>query len=373
MSSICIIRTSSIGDVVLATVTLNLLHSVQFDGEITWVGREPTGSLLRACFPSLRVVDIGHGTAALSLNKIAELVGPVDLVVDLQGNLRSKLLAIKLRFSGAKVSSSPKEYGQRVKMVMKAKRRGRNALLPEELVSPEFRQTQLMVKALTKGMSAVWPELDLTSVTPRPNLPPVPNDETPSVMKELNQGEWLAVAPGAAFAPKRAPTTVFESILKQFQDRVRSLNEVYPNFMEGGCGLVFLGGKEDQESASELMSAMNWKGPTLNLTGKVDLTKSSQALRYVSGLLTNDSSLGHIAEAVGTPVGVLFGPTVEGFGFVPWKPESMAFSNRIGCRPCSKHGKLECRYQDYKCFYGIDSGAVVDKMIQWFDLKDGSK
>ena len=99
--------------------------------------------------------------------------------------------------------------------------------------------------------------------------------------------------------------------------------------------------------------------PVLNLAGKLTLWESSLAIKESAIILSNDSSLCHIGEAVGTRSAVLFGPTVESFGFAPRHPESQAFSAPLGCRPCSKHGKAECRYGDKLCFSLIPAAEVA--------------
>jgi hypothetical protein len=61
---------------------------------------------------------------------------------------------------------------------------------------------------------------------------------------------------------------------------------------------------------------------------------------------------------------VLFGPTVEAFGFAPRMRESRAFSLLLGCRPCSKHGKVACRYGDRLCFVGLPEAEVAAHLAQ---------
>ena len=81
------------------------------------------------------------------------------------------------------------------------------------------------------------------------------------------------------------------------------------------------------------------------------LGSSADAHRYGD---KGADTLGHIAEALGTSSFVFFGPTVEEFGFIPWRDSSRCFSSNLACRPCSKHGKSECRYKDYQCYSNID-------------------
>jgi len=72
----------------------------------------------------------------------------------------------------------------------------------------------------------------------------------------------------------------------------------------------------------------------------------------------------HMAEAVHVDVAVLFGPTVEGFGYAPFRSGSRAFSAKVGCRPCSKSDISNCRYGDKLCFEKIDNAAVISFIHQ---------
>ena len=101
-----------------------------------------------------------------------------------------------------------------------------------------------------------------------------------------------------------------------------------------------------------------------NLCGHLSLAEVPPLLASVAVLLCNDSGLLHVAEAVGTPVVALFGPTVEAFGFKPWRKDSCVFSSRLGCRPCSRHGRAPCRYGDQQCFTELDSAAIAAAVLQ---------
>jgi heptosyltransferase-2 len=76
-------------------------------------------------------------------------------------------------------------------------------------------------------------------------------------------------------------------------------------------------------------------------------------------LLTNDSGLLHVAEAVGTPVVALFGPTVREFGYFPLLPASRVLEKSLECRPCSRNGKRPCHRGDLACLRDITPDQVA--------------
>jgi heptosyltransferase-2 len=177
--------------------------------------------------------------------------------------------------------------------------------------------------------------------------------------KRWRQKNYLALAPGASYQAKRVPLAIWVAILRGITSSLASDLEV-----------VLLGDDKDATIASELHQAIldqRLLGVTIsNECGQLSLTQSAMVLANCRGLLTNDSSLGHICEAVGRPVATLFGPTCEGFGFVPHLEASGAFStDEIGCRPCSVHGQSPCRYKDYACFHRIDLQPIVEKVYTW--------
>ena len=77
-----------------------------------------------------------------------------------------------------------------------------------------------------------------------------------------------------------------------------------------------------------------------------------------------------MAEAVGVDAAVLFGPTIEAFGFGARRETSKVFSVPLGCRPCSKHGKKPCRFEDKQCFYEIDRREVTDFIKSKLELRE---
>jgi ADP-heptose:LPS heptosyltransferase len=349
---IAIYRSSSIGDVVLATACLDFIRQLQFKVEVTWIGSEPSLDLIRQSFPEINCLDIKSNASKDQLKHAVKELSSIHFLVDLQTNLRSRWLAIQLRkHFGIPAYTAPKMQVYRSKLLLRARIRGRRFEIPDGQLIPRMKQFTNMVAALESGLRAQLPTeyLDRPSTNPaRPSLI-VKNPQITPWQQELRFSRWIAIAPGAAHKTKRAPKELFSSILEK-PSHHSSTDRV---------GLIILGSSEDREDANELLKSAFWPGPTMNLAGRLSLWESTIALLESELLISNDSALAHIAEAVNTPVGVLFGPTVEAFGFGPQLTESQSFSSPVGCRPCSKHGKSVCRFGDQKCFYDIDLESIV--------------
>lgn len=382
---IAIFRTSSLGDVVLATSCINMLSALPFPVEIFWIGRSASLDMVKRSWPQLNAIDIPQGSTISTLQEIIEKLQHIHFVIDLQCNLRSRWLCRNLKVTkGIPFFEAPKLQILRNRLLFEARFRGRRRPLAEQAQKATFFQYQLMSQTLLQGLRQQLPPEFLDPIENKDFPPklPIPDSFDPPWRKELRFGSWLAIAPGAAHPTKQAPLALLIAIISRMVNL--SSTARFATSPEKPSvplnppkkadtipfGLVFLGDAKDREMARRIIDSLGWEGPLLNLAGKLTLWENAGALREASALLANDSSLAHIAEAVDTPVAVLFGPTIESFGFAPRMPQSQAFSASIGCRPCSKHGMVSCRYGDHLCFMALDPGKVADHLLHLLAAKD---
>ena len=83
--------------------------------------------------------------------------------------------------------------------------------------------------------------------------------------------------------------------------------------------IVLIGDAKDNEFFSTFTK--NYKGPLLNLSGKLDLLTTAAVLEKVQFFIGNDSGLGHIASAVNVNTFTIFGPG-EPHRYRPWGPKA---------------------------------------------------
>jgi ADP-heptose:LPS heptosyltransferase len=83
--------------------------------------------------------------------------------------------------------------------------------------------------------------------------------------------------------------------------------------------IVLIGDAKDNEFFSTFKK--NYKGPLLNLSGKLDLLTTSAVLKKAQLFIGNDSGLGHIASAVNVNTFTIFGPG-EPNRYRPWGPKA---------------------------------------------------
>lgn len=350
-----IIRTSSIGDVVLATVCINFLKTFFEEAEIVWIGKNPSLSILKEAFPELSCIEIQKKETT---KNILEKMSDLSFLLDLQTNLRSRLLSHSFKAKYKKpVFSCTKRQILRNRFVLEARIYGRRRVLSAKALHPLKAQYEMMKDSLISALLSMKvlenPPLEVEAIVPF-----LPTDHFPKksfFVEEMKGYKWIAIAPGASYETKKAPKELWKNIFEEF-------SKIDPK--QDQTGLLFLGDQKDSADCMDLLKEFRWGGPTLNLAGNLTLWENAVLLKRAAFLMSNDSSLAHIAEAVETPSLVLFGPTVEGFGFAPRKAESSSFSSKLGCRPCSKHGKNPCRFADKLCFMEISPQEVSKKMAQ---------
>jgi ADP-heptose:LPS heptosyltransferase len=361
---IVFIRNSSIGDVVLSTACLDYLERAVGTYRVTWIGRSPSLQLLSDSFPRVECRDFAQFNAAefFDQRRSEKLV-----IVDLQANAKTRSLCFKARLQYGVPSYRPDKFTfARTLMVMAAQLRGRRSPLPPHLLEAGKHQFQRMVSCVEKALHANGALEDPScSQRARPRLVPKPAERLILAESDI----ILAVGVGAAHFTKRAPLNILSSILQQTH------HLIVAGAASARAKILFLGGSEDETMAENVGKAANWSAGYLNMCGKLTLMESASYLQQSDALLCNDSALAHMSEAVGISCAVLFGPTIEAFGFAPWREQSQAWSSPLGCRPCSKHGSRLCRYGDMRCFYSLATKELATRLaallLEKYHLKKG--
>jgi ADP-heptose:LPS heptosyltransferase len=135
---------------------------------------------------------------------------------------------------------------------------------------------------------------------------------------------------------------------------------------------VILGGPND-ESARELERLLEGAGIRFKTgVGRWSLGEVAGVLAGSRGYLGNDTGLAHLAEAVGAPAVMVFGPTSPEMGFGPWRAESQAVGTGLWCRPCGKDGRRCYRLKNkYLCMTGLDPEVVARSAARAFEKGQG--
>jgi heptosyltransferase-2 len=325
VKKILVIRFSSLGDVVLSTAIFPNLRAKWPDAEISVLTRNQYAPVFD------NNPDVDHvwvfSPKEQPFSKLAQEVRDAryDVIIDLHANSRSWIL----RF----MASAP--YAVVVE---------KSALARRALVWFKRSAASLKKSVREKILDCLKP-LDVPVINTDTRLYP---GNARSILETFNidpDSKLIGIAPGAKHATKRW-------VAERFGEAATRLAAI-PN-----TTVVVLGDKTDWAVADRVTQFV--KAPCKNLAGWTSLPELVAVMSRLTLLLTNDSGLMHIAEALKIPLVAMFGPTVRQFGFAPYRETSRVVEVvNLPCRPCTLHGDERCPLGHHNCMKDLDVNAVL--------------
>ncbi len=349
MQRTLVIRFGSLGDLCICGWFLAGLADARPDLEIVLVTKKSFAPLAERMRGVARVEPLdGQGRAAI--DAVAVRLSerrPFDAVIDAHSVLRSLLLTRRLgRRPDAKLA---KDTAARLRLLLEQRLRGRGsgpfrgAPASGPLTRRMIDRFDALAAAAPGGAVEAPGARLLADRGPAPLARLRPQDGIPR----------LGLAPGAQWETKRWPESRWADLLNGFRDRTSAPVR------------IFLGPRETWFDDGPLARAAE-ASPGIEIIRERSLPEVASALAGCSRVVTNDSGMLHLAEAAGTPVTALFGPTVRAFGYFPLLPTSRVLEAELPCRPCSRNGKRACHRGDLACLTAIDSGAVLADILPGF-------
>lgn len=339
---ILIIKPSSLGDVVHALPFLSSLRHRYPDRYIAWLVEEAAADLLLE-HPLLdRVIVSGRrrwgrairtpsrGPAAL--REMAALMaelrqGRYDLVVDLQGLLKSAVMVL--------CAGAPFRVG------LADGREGSGRALTHVVPLPpgplhavdRYLEAARFLGANPLAKAFVFP------------LRPDDGARAEALLVEAGAGPdmpVIALNPQARWPTKLWGEEQFARVGEMLADR-------------HGARIMIIGSSSDLPVARRVANRMN-PAPFV-ATGRTDLKVLIALLKRIDLLVTVDSGPMHLAAAVGTPLVALFGPTDPRL-IGPYGGDGVVLRVPLPCSPCSKR---RCRIEtDRLCMQSISVQEVVE-------------
>lgn len=320
---ILIVRFSSLGDMVLLASLVEAVHRTHPGAEL-WLATKREWAPLYSRDPRVhRIVELGQG----GLGAVVRALEPVafDLALDAHGSLRSRLLLSRLR-------------------PVPTRRIAKDTLA--RLAFLHFRRRSAR---LDRSLVERYTELVDLAAAPRPRIALAEEDRAAAAGM---QGRWLAIAPGAKHPTKRWPVESFAAAAK-------------PLVEQRAAQVLVLAGPGEEAEGEALASQL--PGSTL-LAGAQPLRELAARLERCELLLGNDSGLSHLAEAMGTPVVTIFGPTVREWGYAPLDAASAVVEQAgLPCRPCSRSGEKPCRMPERWCLLHSRPAQVAQLLEERWD------
>lgn len=325
---ILVVRTSALGDVLLATPALAALRAHFPEAEVT-LATSPAYAPLFAGHPALHAVlplprDVSVWRLARALR-----TPPYELFVDLQHKVRTVTLGLLARPT---------------RRLVFVKRRGRDRWRA-------LSRAPLAIRRHTADLYMdVLAPLGVPPLTPSQRKLHVPVQlEAAERVEDWLQREGLAGAPFIAMAPGAAHFTKRWDV-QRFGELARALEA-------RGYVALGVGGPPDEAALAALRAAGVRCAPA-----DLPLVDFAALLARAQALVVGDTGPQHLAAAVDTPVVSLFGPTSP----ERWSPigvPARVVRRTLDCMPCSDYGSAQCPLGTHACMRELAVPTVLEALV----------
>ncbi|HEY6542669.1 MAG TPA: glycosyltransferase family 9 protein, partial [Ktedonobacteraceae bacterium] len=127
---------------------------------------------------------------------------------------------------------------------------------------------------------------------------------------------------------------------------------------EWGAQVVLTGAPGDLPLVERIMERM--EQTAYNLAGKTSLPQLAALLQRADVVISGDSGPMHIADALGTPLIAIHGPT-DPAQFGPVSPAATVLKSGIWCSPCyNVKDPADCRFYTTQCMKNITPAQVFE-------------
>ena len=327
--NILLVRFSAIGDILLSTPLVRALRRRHRDARIAYVTRRVFSPLLRHNPHLNEVIEWDESVPLARLGGELRERGFTHRL-DLHGSLRSR----RLRWhTGGRWTTYPKHRLARTALI----RFKRDLYRDRRPVAERYFDAARDLEVTPDGGSL---EVFLTGAE---------RNAARAFLEARGIGvtrQLIALAPGAAHFSKRWPTHHWIALVRRLT--------------EAGNDVVVIGGPDDVATAEVVAAAGDDRA--VSAAGTTDLLGSAALLKQARALVSGDTGAMHLATAVDTPVIGMFGPTVERFGFFPYRAKSAVLQRELSCRPCSAHGGPVCPLRHHRCLQDLMPVDVLEAL-----------
>lgn len=355
LMKILVIKPSSLGDVIHALPFLKAVKDTFPDADIDWVISRNLKGILEGN-PLINELILIDKDSWKKANKIPETFSEIsglrkflkskhyDLAVDLQGLLRSGLMASSAS-SASKIGFADAREGSRFFYDKKISV-NRNAHAVDKCLEA--------AKAIGARVNDVSFPLHIDRTV---------KDNITTLIGSIDK--YIVISPSARWATKRWPAGYFASLLSKVP-----------------VPCVITGSKGDRkivQTIKDLVSPCNhrlsegeYRGgggrgafphKIVDLCGKTDLKGLTALIAGARAVVSNDSGPMHIAAALDVPVIALFGPTdPKKTGPYGWQKNRKlnVLSAGVPCSPCRKK-----RCREHICMDNLSVDRVFDALKEY--------
>jgi len=327
---IAVLRLSSLGDVILTLPVTHELTRAFPDARLEFWTKEEYADVVRFDPAIAHVRRLERDARRLEdLVSMSAELEECDLIVDLHGSLRTRLLTFRQRAPVLRSASFRMGRARWVRArwtrpvpLPHALARYARALRPIGLASAE-------APRMTAGSEAeAWAEEWLRSWP--------------------GSGSTVALCPGARHATKRWPEEHWVQLHRSLRER--------------SVRLLYLSLESERRSLPALAACAE-ADPQVRWCTE-PLARMAAALSHCAAAVTQDSGLMHLAAARGTRVVALFGSTSPVLGFTPAGETHVVLCRNEPCQPCTLHGLPRCPKGHFDCMMKLGPEQVVDALAR---------
>lgn len=129
--------------------------------------------------------------------------------------------------------------------------------------------------------------------------------------------------------------------------------------------LIFTGGESESEIINNFVKGTGYA--MVNLTGLTNLSQLAYVIEKCSLFISNDSGPAHLAQAMGTPTVVIFGPESP-IKYGPRDPRHIAIYKKVSCSPCLSVNNMKTSFcKNPRCLEDISVDEVFETAKKFHD------
>jgi ADP-heptose:LPS heptosyltransferase len=336
LDRILIVQTAFIGDVILATSLVESIKRIAPQAKIDFFLRAGNEGLLRDN-PHINKVYIWDKKKAKTWGLIKHIVHirreNYNLVLNIQRFFNSGLLTA---LSGAEFrvgfDKNPLSFFFDGKIDHHIPHYGKEGALHEVQRNLRLFNWYLKVKEIPKA-SDIPPKLYF-------------NQEEEDKISYLvsDKKDYIVMAPASVWFTKALP-------LEKWKKMVQRLHVDFHIFI--------VGAPSDKALADSIIAEVE---NVTNLCGELTLKESAKLMERAAQVFVNDSGPLHLASSVNAKTTAFFCSTLTDYGYFPISKQSrvVEIQEKLPCRPCGLHGKVECPNQHFDCGHKIDLDQALD-------------
>ncbi len=358
---ILLIKLSAIGDVVHTFPVLNKLRRRYPKARIDWLVTPEIAELLRQNPAISNVIEFSRDEwstpwRAAPYVGAARLIATLrateyDLVLDLQGQLRSAIFAfasgapVRIGFDRPRAevwkTLSRKIPDEAKKHAWQGAREGSFLAYTHHISLPS-----LDVHPVERNLG-VAPMLGLDDGAPDFSFP-VPPEATTRIdalldYYDIGKARLIVVAPGTNWETKQWRREGFAEMARYFRQK--------------GFAVTLIGSDGERALCQEIARLAPG---TVDLAGETTLSELAALIRRATICITNDSGPMHLAVALDRPVVSIFGPT-DPVWAGPYRRGGAVLRTELDCSPCYLRELHRCNF-GHACMVNISASTVIERV-----------